>query len=171
MKVRSGYRAVQIRTMISTSAGKEVGYQRPRLGNPLLVARLCLEGAEVRHVLIVVRRVTANDARHRACHTLTVCSKIRLSVGVPVGLLDGRHGAIAIGQCLFSQAARNVGGTDEPGTAGDTGGWGSRDALKGVVLLAALGTSLEERCTGFLVREVGLPRVGEEGQDGRDPAS
>ncbi len=151
-------------TVVGTGTGQEIGHEGASLRNPLLVPGPGLEGTNVRHVLVVVRRVTAG--LDRAGNTLAVGPK----VAVTVGLLDRRHGRGAVGQGGLGQTVGDVGAIDEAGAAGHAGGGGGRDAVEGVVLLAAVGAGLEEGGARLLVREIGLPRVGEQGKDGGDAA-
>lgn len=127
--------------MIAASAGQKVGHKGTRLRNPLLVTGLGLETVDNREVLIVMGSI------------------LLLGAAVCQGVLDHLVG--------------DVGAIDEAGSLGHAGAGGGRDTVESVLLLAVLavgGGRLVQRSAGLVVGQVGLPRVGEQGKDGGDPA-
>ena len=177
--------------MVGAGACEEVGHQGSRLGNPLLIARLGLKGIYRGEVLVVVlgeggllrRRDGAGVAvaiagavdpvraiGHMCAVGATSICAIRGKVVLPIRgpVTDGRLGSVRGPR--MSQSAGEIGGIGKADAPGDAGGWCRRYAVKCVVLLAVVGARLEQGRTGFLVGEIGLSRVGEEGQDGCDTA-
>ena len=177
--------------MVGAGACEEVGHQGSRLGNPLLIARLGLKGIYRGEVLVVVlgeggllrRRDGAGVAvaiagavdpvraiGHMCAVGATSICAIRGKVVLPIRgpVTDGRLGSVRGPR--MSQSAGEIGGIGKADAPGDAGGWCRRYAVKCVVLLAVVGARLEQGRTGFLVGQIGLSRVGEKGQDGRDAA-
>lgn len=155
-----------MRTMISTSTVQEVRDQRASLRNPLLIARLRLECADVREVLIIVRRVGPSPCD--GAWGGGAVGSIRREIAIAV-LFDGGLDTVPVGQGGLEQFARDISAIGETGSLWNTGGWRSGDTVEGIVLLSALRPSLEQRRTGLVVWEIWLSRVGKQGQDSRDP--
>lgn len=148
--------------MVCSSASQEVRDESSGLCNPLLVARLCLESVDRLWVLVVVRSVSASI---RGDGVGVISFGGGITAAACVFAIEPR-GRITVRHRDFGQHLCDVDSVVETHTLGQT--WtGSRgDAFKGV--FAGLAGSLVQRCPSFVVWEVGLSRVGKEGQDGGD---
>lgn len=147
--------------MVSSCASQEVRDQSTGLCHPLLVARFRLESVDHLRVLVVVGCVVPSHRGYRA-RMVAAVSSIRLGMRFTIDL----GGSVAVSQRCLGEHLGDVDPAAQAHALRQVGTWSGRNALEGIFARVAGG--LVERSAGFVVGQVGLSRIGEEGQDGGD---
>lgn len=101
---------------------------------------------------------------HRGYRARVIAAVDSVRAGVSIAINLGV--SIAVSHGCLGEHLGDVDSTVETHALGKVWAWSGRDALEGI--FARLARGLVERSAGFVVGQIGLSRIGKEGQDSGD---